>query len=285
MPIVEKLKSIGAEIASHFDLETYLQKSDYYGHKLLDGIVVWVVGIILIKIIRVLLNVLFFKKGKQDALSPFLKSIILNGLKIALAILVLTTIGVEMTTFVALIGAAGLTFGLALSGTLQNFAGGVMIILFKPFRIGDTIEAKGYKGTVKEIQIFNTILTTPDNKQAVIPNGQLSTSSLTNFSAEETRRLDFTYGIAYGSDVKLAKETLTQIFESDDRVINDPFPPHVIVAELGASSIDLSVKVWVKAEDYFPVKAEANEKVYDKFTELGINFPFPQMDVNLYKQS
>ena len=192
-------------------------------------------------------------------------------------------LGIEMTSFIAILAAAGLAVGMALSGTLQNFAGGVMILLFKPYKVGDVIEAQGYIGSVKEIQIFVTVLTTPDNKTIIIPNGPLSNGSLTNFSTQETRRVDWTFGIGYGDDVDKAKEIIRNIVESDERVLKDP-AVFIALGEMADSSVNLTVRVWVNAADYWGVFFDTNEKVYHAFNAGGINIPFPQMDVHVHNK-
>ncbi|CAG0911834.1 unnamed protein product, partial [Cyprideis torosa] len=177
-------------------------------------------------------------------------------------------LGVEMTSFIAILGAAGLAVGMALSGTLQNFAGGVVILLFKPYRVDDFIEAQGYTGVVKEIQIFTTILLTPDNKTVIIPNGSLATGSLINYSAEPTRRVDFSYGIAYGDSVQKAREIIMGVIATDDRILKDP-EPFIGLGELADSSVNLSTRVWVKTEDYWGVFFTMNEKVYEALDQGG----------------
>ena len=191
-------------------------------------------------------------------------------------------VGVEMTSFIAILAAAGLAVGMALSGTLQNFAGGVMILIFKPFKIGDFIDAQGYLGVVKEIQIFNTIITTPDNKTIIIPNGGLSNSSMTNYSTEEKRRVDWTIGIAYGDDVDKARAVIKRLCDEDSRIIKDP-EVFIAVSELADSSVNFAVRVWVKAPDYWGVFFDLNENVYKTFGNEGLNIPFPQMDVHVHK--
>ena len=171
---------------------------------------------------------------------------------------------------------------LALSGTLQNFAGGVMILIFKPFAVGDYIEAQGFAGTVSSIQIFNTILKTPDNKTIIIPNGGLSTGSMVNYSTESQRRVDWTFGIGYGDDTAKAKEALLELLNSNDKVLKDP-APFVEVGELADSSVNFTVRAWVKAADYWDVFFYMPNKVYTTFGEKGLNIPFPQMDVHLDK--
>jgi small conductance mechanosensitive channel len=192
-------------------------------------------------------------------------------------------LGVEMTSFIAILGAAGLAVGLALSGTLQNFAGGVMILLFRPFKVGDFIDAQGFMGSVKEIQIFNTILKTPDNKTIIIPNGGLSTSSMTNFSTEPQRRVDWTFGIGYGDDAEKAKAVLKRLCDEDERILKDP-EVFIALSALADSSVNFVVRAWVNAPDYWNVFFDMNEKVYKTFAEEGLNIPFPQMDVHVHKQ-
>jgi small conductance mechanosensitive channel len=191
-------------------------------------------------------------------------------------------IGVEMTSFIAILGAAGLALGLALSGTLQNFAGGIMILIFKPFKVGDFIDAQGFMGSVHQIQIFNTILKTPDNKTIIIPNGGLSTSSMTNYSAEPLRRVDWTFGIGYGDDADKAKAVIQKLCDSDSRILKEP-ALFVALSELGDSSVNFVVRAWVNAADYWAVFFEMNEKVYKTFDKEGLNIPFPQMDVHVHK--
>jgi len=204
-------------------------------------------------------------------------------LKVMLVITALGMLGIEMTSFIAILGAAGLAVGMALSGTLQNFAGGVMILIFKPFKVGDVIDAQGHIGSVSEIQIFNTILKTPDNKTIIIPNGGLSTSSMVNFSTEETRRVDWTVGIGYGDDVEKAKEVLQKLCDEDDRIMKDP-AVFIALSELGDSSVNFTVRAWVKASDYWGVYFLMNENIYKTFDKEGLNIPYPQMDIHLHNE-
>jgi small conductance mechanosensitive channel len=248
---------------------------------LVGSIIVWIVGVWVIKILVKALSRMLDKSKIDDSLKPFFKSLTAVSLKILLLITVLGMLGVEMTSFIALIGAAGLAVGMALSGSLQNFAGGVLILFFKPFKVGDYIEAQGYAGVVKEIQIFNTILTTPDNKTIIIPNSGLATSSLTNYSTEPLRRVDWTFGIGYGDSIDKAKATLMGLIKADNRILLSP-EPFIAVSELADSSVNLAVRVWVKAADYWGVFFDMNEKVYNKFNEVGLNIPYPQMDVHLH---
>jgi small conductance mechanosensitive channel len=204
-------------------------------------------------------------------------------LRILLIISVLGMVGIEMTSFITILGAAGLAVGMALSGTLQNFAGGVMILLFKPFRVGDLLEAQGYKGIVQEIQIFNTILKTPDNRTIIIPNGGLSNSSMVNFSNEDMTMVEWTFGIAYGDSAEKAMEVLKQLVAEDKRLLTQPDPPAIVLSSLGDSSVNFTVRTWVKVADYWGAYFDMNQNVYNTFAKEGLSIPFPQMDVHLHK--
>ncbi len=253
-----------------------------YGPKLIGAIVTLLIGMWIISIVRGICRRSFEKRNVDPSLRGFLNSLIGIGLKILLWISVIAMMGVKMTSFIAILGAAGLAIGMAFSGTLQNFAGGILILFFKPFKIGDYIEAQGHIGVVSEIQIFNTILKTLDNKTVIIPNGGLSTNSMVNYSTEPRRRVDFTFGIAYGDDVDKARNVLLNIIKADNRIINDPAEPFVAVSELADSSVNFVVRVWAKGEDYWGVFFDMNENVYKAFAKEGINIPFPQMDVHMH---
>ncbi len=252
-----------------------------YGPKVIGAVVVLFIGLRIIKALSKTTNKLMVSKNMDASLIPFLSGMINIILKALLLISVMSMIGIEMTSFVAILGAAGLAVGLALSGTLQNFAGGVMILSFKPFSVGDFIEAQGYMGVIKEIQIFNTIMTTPDNRRIIIPNGGLSTSSLINYSSEETRRVDFSFGIGYGDDLDKARTIILAEIAKFDQVLADP-APFVGVGELGDSSVNLNTRVWVKGADYWTVHFGLLENVKKAFDANNISIPFPQTDVHLY---
>ncbi len=254
-----------------------------YAPKLLLAILTLIIGFYIIKVLTKAADKMMKKREVDDSLRPFLATLLSVALKIALIISVIGMIGVEMTSFIAILGAAGLAVGMALSGTLQNFAGGVMILLFKPFKVGDFIEAQGQMGVVKEIQIFNTILTTPDNRIVIIPNAPLSTGVMVNFSAEELRRVDFTFGIGYSDDIDKAKASLHKIIEADKRILKDP-DVFVAVSELADSSVNFAVRVWVKGENYWPVFFNINEQVKKTFDQENISIPFPQTDVHLFNE-
>ena len=253
-----------------------------WGLKLLGAIVVLLIGLWIIKVIMNKVSKTMEKKNTDPSLRSFLKSMMSIILKILLFISVLMMLGIQMTSFIAILGAAGLAVGLALSGTLQNFAGGVMILLFKPFKVGDLIEAQGYLGIVKEIEIFITILLTLDNKTVIIPNGGLSTGALTNYSTEPTRRVDWSFGIAYGDDYDTAKAMILGFFKADSRILTDP-EPNIFLGEMADSSVNITARAWVKAEDYWGVFFEMNELFYKNTDKHGLSIPFPQMDVHLDK--
>jgi small conductance mechanosensitive channel len=250
---------------------------------LVGAIIVWIIGRWVISALIRVLSKTLDKRNVDPSLKPFLKGTARTLLIVLLLISVLSMLGVQMTAFVAVIGAIGLAVGLALSGTLQNFAGGVIILLFKPFKVGDLVEAQGYKGTVSEIQIFNTILKTPDNKTVVIPNGGLSTSSLVNYSVEPKRRVDWTFGIGYGDNTEQATDLLRKLLNADSRILDDPQEPFIAVSELADSSVNFTVRAWVNADDYWGVHFDMNRKVYNAFNEEGLSIPYPQMDLHVHK--
>jgi len=208
--------------------------------------------------------------------------LIATVLRALVIISVLGMVGVQMTSFIAIMGAATLAIGMALTGTLQNFAGGVMILIFRPFKVGDWIDAQGYSGSVREIQIFNTIINTADNKVIIIPNGGLSNSSMVNYSREPQRRVDWTFGIAYGDDVDKTRSVLLSLIKADSRILSDP-EPFIAVSSLADSSVNFTVRVWVNGADYWGVFFDMNESVYKTFGKEGLNIPFPQMDVHLHQ--
>ncbi len=251
-----------------------------YGPKLIGVIVVLIVGLWVVKGLTKTVDRLMIRSKVDDSLRPFVKSLVGSLLKIMLVISIMGMMGIEMTSFIAILGAFGLAVGMALSGTLQNFAGGVMILIFKPFKVGDVIEAQGYTGAVKEIQIFVTTLTTPDNKTIIIPNGGLSNGSLINYSAEVNRRVDWVVGVSYGEDIEKVRGVIDRLIAADQRILKDP-APFVKVGELADSSVNFTVRVWVNAADYWGVFFDMNENVYTTFEKEGIGIPFPQMDVHV----
>lgn len=254
----------------------------FYTPKLIGAIITLIIGLWVVKRITKLVKNTMTKREVDASLQPFLVGIVSSLLKVILIISVLSMLGIAMTSFIAILGAVGLAVGMALSGTLQNFAGGVIILLLKPFKVGDVIDAQGYIGSVESIQIFNTILKTPDNKTIIIPNGGLSTSAMVNYSTEANRRVDWTFGIGYGDNIDAARSILMDILDADERIFKDP-APFVQVSALADSSVNLATRVWVKSGDYWGVYMETMEKVYNEFNAKGINIPFPQMDVHVHK--
>lgn len=242
--------------------------------------VVFYIGRWLIKRVRHLAVTILTRRNIDLSLRTFLMSLMNITLTIFLLVIVINIMGIGTTSFVALFASAGVAIGMALSGTLQNFAGGVMILLFKPYQVGDFIEAQGQTGTVKEIQIFSTLLTTPDNKVIIVPNGGLATGIINNYSKENQRRVDWKFGIAYGDSYDSAKKIIIRLLEQDNRIHKDPVP-FIALNNLGDSSVTLVVRAWVNSDDYWNVFFDMNEMVYKTFGEEGINFPFPQMDVHL----
>ena len=258
-----------------------LEKIVEYGTSLLFAVAVIVIGFWIVKRINNLVRRTFEKKDFDPSLETFLASTIAITLRILVIITALSQLGIEMTSFVALLGAAGLAIGMAFSGTLSNLAGGVMILFFKPYGVGDFIEAQGEKGTVKELRIFNTILITLDNKTVIIPNGPLANGNMINYSTQTKRRVDFAVGIAYGDDYDTAKNTLLEFVKDDPRII-DAEDNFIGLVELADSSVKITLRVWCKTEDYWAVFFNMNERIYKEFGSKGLNIPFPQMDVHVH---
>jgi len=252
------------------------------GTRFLGAIVFLIVGFWIVKVFVRQAVKIMTKKNVDAGLVSFSKSLVGIVLKVLVVISVMGMIGIEMTSFIAILGAAGFAIGLAFQGTLGNFAGGVMILIFKPFKVGEFIDAQGYQGTVSEIQIFNTILTTLDNKIVIIPNGGLSTGSLTNYTRKETRRVDFSFGVAYGSDFQKVRTLILDTLSTENRILKDE-DIFIGLGEMGDSSINITTRVWVKTDDYWGVYFDTNEKIYAKFNIEGIEIPFPQMDVHIKK--
>ena len=253
----------------------------YNGTKLLLALVILFIGWKLIKFACNLLRKLFIKKEVDKSLQDFLLSLITILLKILLILTVMSMIGLEITSFIAILGAAGLAIGMALQGTLQNFAGGIIILILKPFKVGDFIEQGSFSGVVKQIQIFNTVLCTADNKIIILPNTQLATNPLINYTKSQIRRVDIPCGIAYGESVDRARAILLGIAATHPEILKEPDVPTVLVMALSDSSVNLQLRVWVKTDDYWKVYFALNQAIYDKFNEVGIEIPFNQLQVHL----
>ncbi|MCR4602012.1 MAG: mechanosensitive ion channel [Prevotella sp.] len=276
-----------------FSPETYSMLGQWalgFCKNLLVAVIVYIIGSWLIKWIKKLF-VKMLERSKVDAsLYSFLTSIVSVVLWFTLIIIIISILGIETSSFIALFASAGVAIGMALSGTLQNFAGGVMILLFKPFKVGDYIEAQGYAGTVKDIQIFNTIIRTNDAQTIIIPNGGLSTGSMKNYSTEPYRRVDLDFQFAYGTDLEKVKEAILEIQQRNPLILQGPVKDSPIVAapwigltQLGESGVVVNTRTWCKGSDYWTVYFYMNETVYQELKERGFMFPFNRMDVNIIK--
>lgn len=249
------------------------------GKSIIIAIIIYFVGKGLISLINRMLVGMMVRKNIDPAIQSFTKSLVNILLMVLLVISVVSALGVNTTSFAALLASAGVAVGMALSGNLQNLAGGIVILLFRPFRVGDYIEAQGTGGTVTEIQIFHTILTTADNKKIYLPNGALSSGNITNYSKEPLRRVDFTVAVEYGEDIDKVRKALSDILSMDKRVMQEPAPV-IVLGSLADSSVNMTVRVWVKSEDYWNVFFQTNETIYNEFNRLGINFPYPQLTIH-----
>lgn len=267
------------------DVDVVAESKDFLldvGPSLIGAIIVLLVGLKIISWIQNTVGKVMEKREVDASLRPFLNSLMGAILKILLFVSIAGMLGVATTSFVAVIGAAGLAIGLALQGSLANFAGGVLILLLRPFKVGDFITASGHSGTVKEIQIFYTILKTPQNQDIIVPNGQLSNAAVTNFSNYPTRRLDVVFGIGYEDDIDKAKAVIQSVIEADERILKDP-APLIYLETLNDSSVDFKVRIWAKMEDFWNVNFDLTESIKKAFDKEGISIPFPQRDVHLFK--
>ncbi|HDS01620.1 MAG TPA: mechanosensitive ion channel [candidate division Zixibacteria bacterium] len=255
-----------------------------YGAKIIGAILILILGRIAVGIIANAIRRAMVRSEADPTLTKFLVALTKIALFTFVVIAAIATLGVQTASFVAVLGAAGLAIGFALQGSLANFASGVMLIVFRPFKAGDYIEAAGVAGSVEEIHIFNTILKSPDNRKIIIPNSQVTGGSITNYSAKDTRRVDMVFGIGYDDDIKKAKQIMEQIVSEDSRVLKDPAPT-IAVSELGDSSVNFVCRPWVKTSDYWAVLFDIHEKVKLAFDEKGISIPFPQTDVHLYQET
>jgi small conductance mechanosensitive channel len=253
-----------------------------WGINIIFALLIFVVGKFLVGVITNLVKKLMGKAKVDGILVNFIGSIIRTVLLLFVVIAALDQLGVDTTSLIALIGAAGLAIGLALQGSLQNLASGVMLIVFRPFTDGDFVEAGGTMGVVEEIGIFTTKMRTGDNKEVIVPNGQIFGGIITNYSKRDTRRVDMVFGIGYGDDIRKAKQVITDIIAADERILKDP-APLIAVGELADSSVNFNVRPWVNSSDYWSVYFDLNEKIKLAFDDNGISIPFPQMDVHIEK--
>lgn len=251
--------------------------------KIVSAVLILIIGLWVIKFINRIVRKYFAKAEYELALERFLADLVNWGLKIMLFIMVITQLGVQSSSLLAILGAAGLAIGLALQGSLSNFAGGVLILAFKPFRIGDFIEAQGVMGTVKDITIFTTKITTSGNQLAILPNAKLSNDLIKNYNAEPIRKNIMTIGVSYDSDIKLAKDILLKLVTEQELVLKDP-APQVVVANLGDSSVDLSLRFWAKNEDYWDINFYTLEEIKTRLEAQGISIPFPMREVHVFNK-
>ena len=251
--------------------------------KLVKVFFIWVIGRWISKRVVKIVKKLMEKRDVNLSIRTFVASLIDVVTLIVILIMIISVLGIDTSSFIAIFASAGVAIGMALSGTLQNFAGGVIILLFRPFKVGDFIEAQGISGTVKEIQIFNTVVHTGDNKVILLPNGPVSTGIINNYSRESVRRVDFSFSISYGDDFEKAKAVLTKLIAEDSRVLNEPAAPFIVLGSLSASSIDITVRLWCKQEDYWGIYFSLNQKVYETFPKEGLNFPYQTFTVNVNK--
>lgn len=255
-----------------------------FGLKVLAALLIYCVGAWIIKKIKKILSNIFAKRHTEKAIASFTMSLVSITLTILLIILTVGTLGVNTTSLAALLAAGGMAIGMALSGTVQNFAGGIMLLVFKPFKAGDFIEAQGFSGTVSEVNIVSTKLRTTDNRTIVLPNGALSGGTINNISQNPTRRVEWKVTVEYGSDVQTARKVVLGMLASDKRVLTGsdaPAEPNVSLSALLDSSIELQIRCWVKTEDYWDVLYAINEQIYNELPQNGISFPFPQLDVHI----
>lgn len=264
------------------DVQQVMDLVTLYGMKILTGIVIFIIGRWLARILRRVAERALIKGQADQIVISFVGNIVYVAVLVFAIVAALGTMGIETASFAAVIAAAGLAIGLALQGSLSNFAAGFLLAIFRPFKTGDYIEAGGTAGVVEQIEIFTTRFRTPDNKIIIVPNGAILGGNITNYSTMPTRRVDFVFGIGYGDDIDKAREVLNAVIAADERIHQDP-EPMVVVSELGDSSVNFTVRVWADAGNYWPLKFALTETVKKKFDEAGVSIPFPQRDVHLYQ--
>lgn len=277
--IISELSNLDFSKIALNDVISYIVQ---FGKNVLLAIIVYFVGRFIIKYTMKALRKITQKRQVEASLTSFLNSLISISLNLLLAIIIIGILGIDTSSFLAVFASAGIAVGMALSGTLQNFAGGVLILLLKPYKVGDFIEAQGFAGTVREIQIFNTILGTPDNQTIIIPNGPLATGSLKNSTKAPTRRVDINVEVAYGTNPDDVRKVLMGIIDADERIMRSgTFAPFIPMTTMSSSSIIFQMRIWAKAADYWAVKFDTTEKVYRELGKAGIEIPFQQMDVHI----
>lgn len=285
------IKDMAEEIAKDPNkfVTDIIEQAIHFGLKLIAAIAIYLIGAWLIKRVKNLLKNVFIKRGTEPTLSTFIISVTSISLTVLLIIITIGALGINTTSFAAVLAAGGMAIGMALSGTVQNFAGGLMILLFKPFKVGDYIKTQGYEGTVFEVSIVSTKIKTVDNSIIILPNGSLCNGNIDNFSEKPYHRCQWNIGVAYGSDADKVREVLMDIVKNEPRILNSATEgasdPAVFLTSLNDSSVGFRLLGWVKIEDYWPVTFAINEKIYSELPKNGIEFPFPQMDVHVIKNS
>jgi len=281
---MEGLKDIILNTNSWGDLVDRLwREACTLGIKILICIAIYYIGRKLIRYLDKIIDKMLRNKEFDSSVVSFLRSLVNIILTAALLIAVVNVLGIKSSSFIALFASIGVAMGMALSGTLQNFAGGVMILFFRPYRVGDYIEAQGQGGTVKEIQIFNTIIITADNRTVYIPNGGLSSNVIVNYNHQTNRRLEWVIGVSYGTDFNFVKSVLNELIIAEKRILDHP-APEIVIKTLNESSIDIQIRAWTKRADFWGVYSQMNELIYQSFTEKGIDIPFRQLTVHLKNQ-
>jgi small conductance mechanosensitive channel len=255
-----------------------------FGVKVATALAIFLIGKFIIRLLVNAITKVMKAQAVDETLTTFVSNLARVSLLIVVIIAAVSALGVETTSFIAIFGAAGLAIGLAMQGSLSNFASGVLIVLFRPYRVGDYIEAAGISGTVEQVQILTTILKTPDNKRIIVPNSQIMDGIITNYSANSTRRIDMVVGVSYSDDLDKVRTTIEALLAAEDRILDEPAAT-IAVSQLGDSSVNFVVRPWVNTSDYWPVTFDLNEAIKKRFDREGISIPFPQRDVHLYNHS
>ena len=283
--VIETMKNTPAEVL----LSDFVDKALSFGLKVLAAILIYIIGAWLIRKIKKILASIFERRKTDAAIASFVNSMTSIALTVMLIVITVGTLGIDTTSLAALLAGGGVAIGMALNGTVQNFAGGIMLLIFKPFKAGDYIQAQGFEGTVTEVTIVSTKLTTVDNRNIIIPNGILSNDTINNFSQNTMRRVDWSIDVEYGSSSEQTKELLMTFLSGDERILNAetgaPADPFVALSALKDSGVQFTMKAWVKKENYWDVNYDILEKIYNELPKHDIKFPFPQLDVNIKQDS
>lgn len=275
---VEQIKSMPFEDALEFVTKGLLD----FGWDILIAVAIYIVGRWIVRYLDRLLERIFTRRDMEVSLAKFIRSFVRTALYVIIIITIVRKLGIDTSSFVALLASTGVAIGMALSGTLQNFAGGIMILLLRPFRIGDYVQTQGVEGSIKEIKLFNTVINTVDNKLITLPNGPIVNNIINNFSAENRRRVDLSVSISYGDDYDVARQALLDMIAADERIEKDT-APFVAIGSLGENAVKITIRVWAKSSDYWGIYHDLNEKIYKELPAKGIHFPFQQIQVHVDK--